>query len=227
MPIDAPVLPYWMTEPLSSEPHCTPRLIPSPSAISTISASINTCARRISSCPITSSIAFIMSCGAVSTNELVSACAAIITSLRFEVVGCPVPFSACRFSDTPFSTSTRSSALAYFKYTTRLLPLAAISTSNCLIRRLRRSRTFGSPEIKIELVRSSATNLGFKNSGVFCASVVLLSASTIRTISAADALLSSTTSISLSPAWSTRRIISAKRFTTAARPVIKMMFAGS
>ena len=103
--------------------HCTPKSVPSPSNTSTIMASTNTWARRISSWRNTSSNERIISGWAVITSELLSACASMLIARPGLAAPRPawppgaVPpwTSATIDSLTPFNTGTSSSALAYFK----------------------------------------------------------------------------------------------------------------
>ncbi len=89
--------------------------VPSPSAISTIKASINTWARRISNCAITSCSAFMMSGWAVicKVSITVSGDHHLVT-LRWTAFGWCC-FSDCRLSTRLSSTSTKSSAFAYLR----------------------------------------------------------------------------------------------------------------
>ena len=93
--------------------HCSPNSWPSVISISTIMASINTCARRISRRAITASNAAISSVSAVIIRLLVPASASMVDS-PFPARLLP-PFSSSRemFCMTRVSTSAASTASAY------------------------------------------------------------------------------------------------------------------
>ena len=120
-PMGRPVSVNWVPPPLVLA-HCTPRLRPSPSAISTMIASTSTWARRMSSLAttcsssaITSGWAVITSALVVSSAEMASLPPPMLAPPPPVVVAAPPFLSASMLELTPLSTSTRSLALPYFR----------------------------------------------------------------------------------------------------------------
>ncbi|MNF78487.1 hypothetical protein D3C84_606720 [compost metagenome] len=110
-----------------------------------------------------------------------------------------------------------------------MLPWLCRSRSSWRTIWMMRARALGSPLITTELVRSSATTLGESSREALAPWLLpsLLRLVTSRTISPAEAYFSLMTSISWSPALSTRRTTSTRRLTTAARPVMSSTLDGS
>ena len=123
------LLPY--TPESLAKSHCSPSSRPSTISISTIMASTSTCARRISSRPITDSSAAISSVSAVIIRLLVDASASIVDFAAFADRLWPRLSSSSRakFCMTRVSTSATSVASAYSRYLTRTLPLCSSGIS--------------------------------------------------------------------------------------------------